>query len=79
MFSVRKTDIYDPLGLTGVRISVTIAIVIVLTFLFSQISTCFFYTEYTHVPRKRMYIKNLPRQLTFGSSLAPVPQLTVYN
>jgi hypothetical protein len=68
----KKTDTYDPLGLTGVR--VTIAIVIVLTFLFFQISTRFFYTEYTHAPRKRMCIKNLPRCLTFGSSLAPVQQ-----
>jgi hypothetical protein len=47
MFSVRKTDIYDPLGLTEVRVTIAIVIVsiVIVTFLFSQILT-FFYTEY---------------------------------
>jgi hypothetical protein len=56
MFSVRKTDINDPLGLTGVR--VTIVLVIVLTFLFSQISTCFF-TQSMHMSLEKGCISKI--------------------
>jgi hypothetical protein len=51
----KKTDIYDPLGLTGVH--VTIAIKIDLTFLFLRIFTDFFYTNFILVPRNRIFKK----------------------